>query len=129
MPLSPSAILETALYVDNLATARPFHEQILGLTVVDEQPGRHLFFRCGQGMLLLFIADACAVPGGMLPTHGAQGPGHMAFTAATDAELDAWQQHLHAHHIAIEATINWPNGGRSIYFRDPAGNSLEFATP
>ena len=23
----------------------------------------------------------------------------------------------------------WPNGARSIYVRDPAGNSLEFAEP
>jgi len=25
--------------------------------------------------------------------------------------------------------FEWPQGGRSIYFRDPAGNSLEFAEP
>jgi catechol 2,3-dioxygenase-like lactoylglutathione lyase family enzyme len=125
----PQAILETGLYVDDLVKARPFYEGILGLPVVDEQAGRHLFFRCGRGMLLLFIADACATPGGLLPTHGAHGPGHMAFTAADDEELAMWQQHLAAQGVAIEATVDWPNGGRSIYFRDPAGNSLEFATP
>jgi catechol 2,3-dioxygenase-like lactoylglutathione lyase family enzyme len=27
----------------------------------------------------------------------------------------------------IEAEVEWPKGGRSIYFRDPSGNSLEFA--
>ena len=31
--------------------------------------------------------------------------------------------------IAIEADFEWPGGGRSIYFRDPAGNCLEFAEP
>ena len=25
--------------------------------------------------------------------------------------------------------VTWPNGARSIYFRDPAGNSLECAEP
>ena len=30
---------------------------------------------------------------------------------------------------AIEADFEWPGGGRSIYFRDPAGNCLEFAEP
>ena len=25
--------------------------------------------------------------------------------------------------------VPWPEGGRSIYFRDPAGNSLELAPP
>ncbi len=31
--------------------------------------------------------------------------------------------------VAIEAEFAWPRGGRSIYFRDPSGNSLEFANP
>jgi len=31
--------------------------------------------------------------------------------------------------IALEADFCWPNGARSIYFRDPAGNSLECAEP
>jgi hypothetical protein len=31
--------------------------------------------------------------------------------------------------VAIEADFEWPKGGRSIYFRDPAGNCLEFAEP
>jgi hypothetical protein len=31
--------------------------------------------------------------------------------------------------VAIEADFEWPKGGRSIYFRDPAGNSVEFAEP
>jgi catechol 2,3-dioxygenase-like lactoylglutathione lyase family enzyme len=31
--------------------------------------------------------------------------------------------------IEIEADFEWPAGGRSIYFRDPAGNCLEFAEP
>ena len=31
--------------------------------------------------------------------------------------------------VAIEADFRWPNGARSIYVRDPAGNSVEFAEP
>jgi len=33
------------------------------------------------------------------------------------------------HGIAIESEITWPGGGRLIYFRHPAGNSVELATP
>ena len=29
----------------------------------------------------------------------------------------------------IEKDVAWPNGGRSLYFRDPAGNCLELASP
>lgn len=36
---------------------------------------------------------------------------------------------LGAHDFAIEADFFWPNGARSIYFRDPSGNSIEFAEP
>jgi hypothetical protein len=31
--------------------------------------------------------------------------------------------------VLIEADFEWPAGGHSIYFRDPAGNCLEFAEP
>ena len=31
--------------------------------------------------------------------------------------------------IQIEKDVAWPKGGRSLYFRDPAGNCLEFASP
>ena len=30
---------------------------------------------------------------------------------------------------AHAADFQWPNGARSIYFRDPAGNSIEIAEP
>ena len=29
----------------------------------------------------------------------------------------------------IEKEVEWPKGGRSLYFRDPAGNSVELVTP
>ena len=37
--------------------------------------------------------------------------------------------HLEGAGIAIEADFEWPGGGRSLYVRDPAGNSVEFAEP
>jgi catechol 2,3-dioxygenase-like lactoylglutathione lyase family enzyme len=128
MLLHAREVLETCLYVDDLAAARRFYTEVLGLTVFEEQPDRHLFLRCGGGMLLLFLPDASQAAGGMLPAHGAHGPGHVAF-AASDEELARWPEHLRAHGVAIEKTVDWPHGARSLYFRDPAGNSLEFAPP
>jgi catechol 2,3-dioxygenase-like lactoylglutathione lyase family enzyme len=46
----------------------------------------------------------------------------------THAELDAWRSALPERGIAIEHEHLWPNGARSLYFRDPAGNSVELAT-
>jgi len=61
-----------------------------------------------------------------VPPHGARGPGHLCFRAEA-AELDEWRTRLEAAGVAIESDMEWPQGGRSIYFRDPSGNSLEFA--
>ncbi|HQX85206.1 MAG TPA: RdgB/HAM1 family non-canonical purine NTP pyrophosphatase, partial [Aestuariivirga sp.] len=36
-------------------------------------------------------------------------------------------KHFESQGIAIERIVDWPDGGRSIYVRDPAGNSVEFA--
>ncbi len=74
------------------------------------------------------IPARCAEFGSNTPHHGAQGTGHVAF-AVPDAEIPAWEAHLTAQGVAIERTVDWPQGGRSLYFRDPAGNSLELASP
>ena len=125
--MSPLEVLETCLCVDDLATAERFYSQVLGLAFHSRQEGRHVFFRCGRGMLLLFNPDQSSQPG-EIPPHGTHGAGHVAF-AAQESELPAWRKHLEAHGVPIERLHSWPGGGHSLYFRDPAGNSLELATP
>jgi catechol 2,3-dioxygenase-like lactoylglutathione lyase family enzyme len=129
----PSAILESALYVGDLQAAEEFYRDVLGLEMITRAEGRHAFFRCGDGVLLLFNADATEAPPAPdarlpVPPHGARGPGHLCF-AASAAEIGRWKTSLQSRGIAVEADFEWPNGGRSIYFRDPSGNSLEFAEP
>jgi catechol 2,3-dioxygenase-like lactoylglutathione lyase family enzyme len=123
-------ILETALYADDLAAARHFYEHILGLECYAAEEGRHVFFRCGDQMLLIFDPRATVESRGALPVppHGASGPGHICFRASP-SELAAWRRRLASNAIAIEAEFEWPGGGRSLYIRDPAGNSVEFAEP
>jgi catechol 2,3-dioxygenase-like lactoylglutathione lyase family enzyme len=79
-------------------------------------------------MLLLFNPLVSRESDGHFPSHGAFGAGHVAF-AVRQAELPAWTLWLEQRGVAIEKVIDWPGGGRSLYFRDPAGNSLELATP
>ena len=121
-------ILETALYVDDLARAERFYAEVLGLVLVGKPDGRHVFFRCGRQMLLLFNPLSSRESDGQIPAHGAFGPGHVAFTAS-ERSLDLWRAWLAEHGVAIERVHDWPQGGRSLYFRDPAGNCLELATP
>ncbi len=135
--MKPSSILETVLYATDLDAARMFYADVIGLDFYSEVKGRHVFFRLDRGMLLIFNSDATEIPpnpGALpVPPHGARGPGHVCFSATAD-EIDAWRSHLTAKGIAIESEFIWPNRdptkqGRSIYFRDPAGNSVEFAEP
>jgi catechol 2,3-dioxygenase-like lactoylglutathione lyase family enzyme len=42
--------------------------------------------------------------------------------------IDDWRRHLADAGVEVESEVTWPGGGRSLYFRDPAGNSLELAT-
>lgn len=131
--MKASGILESALYVDDLEKAAAFYAEIIGLMQIAKVPGRHVFFRCGDGVLLLFNADETVTPPSPearlpVPPHGTKGDGHLCFRA-TAQEIDSWKDHLKASGVEIEAEVEWPQGGRSIYFRDPDGNSLEFAEP
>ncbi len=121
-------VLESGLYVEDLEAAREFYTEVLGLEVYSHVEGRHLFFRLERGMFLLFNPEATAQPGQDVPSHGAHGPGHVAF-ALDAADEPAWRDRLRAHGVEIEAEVEWPSGGQSLYFRDPAGNSVELATP
>ena len=121
------AVLETSVYATDLDAAERFYTRVLGMEVIARVPERHVFFRCGAGVFLVFNPERTMDPG-PLPPHGARGPGHVAF-AATAAELPGWMERLAAHGVEVETDFAWPKGGRSLYFRDPAGNSIELATP
>lgn len=129
MTKPPSQILETALYTDDLDAAEAFYGGVLGFEKIARAGNRHVFYRCGPGVLLIFNPEESEIhyKEGQLPVppHGARGPGHLCFRAEA-AEIDAWQVRLEAAGVAIESDMEWPQGGRSIYFRDPSGNSLEF---
>lgn len=120
-------VLESCLYVDDLDAAEDFYRGVLALEVHSRVSGRHVFFHCGKGMLLLFNPDRTSESNGIVPIHGARGPGHVAF-AMEETEIPAWRELLREHGVEIETEVSWPNGGHSIYFRDPSGNSLELAT-
>ena len=120
-------ILESALYAEDLVAAKSFYVEILGLPELWSDADRHLFLRCEDSVLILFKPSKTLVPDAGVPPHGAQGPGHLAFSTS-HAEIEAWRIRLKSHNVPIIAEVNWPNGAHSIYFRDTAGNVLEFAT-
>ena len=121
-------ILESALYSEDLEGARGFYVGVLGLPEISFDPDRHLFLRCDRGVLILFKASRTRIPDSVVPPHGCEGPGHLAFAASVE-EIEAWRSRLEKAGVPIIEEIDWPNGARSIYFTDPTGNVLEFATP
>ena len=135
-PPPPSAVLESCLYAEDLDAAERFYSEVIGLEPFTREPGRHVFFRVGtSAVFLLFVASRTADPdaassiGGVaIPLHGARGAGHLAF-AVREAALDGWRERLGSAGVPVEAEVHWPGGGRSLYVRDPAGNSIELATP
>jgi catechol 2,3-dioxygenase-like lactoylglutathione lyase family enzyme len=131
--MRPLGILETCVYARDLEAAERFYTAVLGLEAIARLAGRHVFFRCGRGVFLVFNpekteAESHLIEGVPVPRHGARGPGHMAF-AVRAADLEAWRARLQAAGVAVETEIRWPGGGHSLYLRDPAGNSIELATP
>jgi catechol 2,3-dioxygenase-like lactoylglutathione lyase family enzyme len=125
-------ILETALYAEDLDAAETFYGGTLGLERIVRAGDRHVFFRCGQGVLLIFnpteTVKAPPEDGPQVPPHGAAGAGHACFRVARN-HLDDVAILLESAGTPIESNVIWPNGARSLYFRDPAGNSLECAEP
>ncbi|MFL5617446.1 MAG: VOC family protein [Gemmatimonadaceae bacterium] len=129
MPIE--GVLETCLYAHDLDAAERFYAGVLELPVLSRDEGRHVFFRCGAAMLLVFDPErTTAAPGQVggtpVPAHGASGAGHVCFRMAAD-DLPRWREHFARASVPIEATIEWPRGGSSLYVRDPAGNSVELA--
>lgn len=120
-------IFETSLYGPDIDELEAFYRRVIGLESIARFGDRGVALRCGDEVLLLFDPDESAETDGPVPPHGAHGPGHVAFTA-TREKLPAWRTHLADCGVNIEAEVEWGDG-HSIYFRDPAGNSVELATP
>jgi catechol 2,3-dioxygenase-like lactoylglutathione lyase family enzyme len=126
MPPSPRFVLETGLYARDLAAAERFYHDVLGLEVLFREDGRHVFFRCGTGTVLVFKPGATQLSDTV--PHGSTGAGHVAFAVGED-QLRGWYRHFADHGIEVEHEQDWGERGRSLYVRDPAGNSVELATP
>ena len=122
------AIVEAAIYCSDLGAAERFYTDVLGLTLLGKEAGRHVFFQVGQQQVLLVFCPETTLKGDHLPAHGARGPGHVALGVPPE-DLDLWRQRLASHRVQIEHEQTWERGGRSLYFRDPAGNSVELVTP
>jgi catechol 2,3-dioxygenase-like lactoylglutathione lyase family enzyme len=120
-------VLETALYHDggDREAIERFYGDVLGLPAVAAWPDG-VAYRVGAGVLLLFDRDGLAQRSGPIAEHGSTGPGH-ACLRAERAEYDRRREQIAAAGVEITHDAEWGGGGRSFYFKDPAGNLLEVA--
>jgi catechol 2,3-dioxygenase-like lactoylglutathione lyase family enzyme len=125
-------VVETALYVDDLPRATAFYRDVLGLRPMGGGPRLVPIDAGGATLLLLFQRGATLegfdFDGGRIPPHDGGGPMHIAFAVDAD-QLDAMEQRLAQHGVAIESRVTWGRGGRSLYIRDPDQHSVELVTP
>jgi len=127
-----NGLLETALYVTDIAVSHAFYERLMGFPCYLLDDRMCALGVPGRGVLLLFRRHGSqhpsTTPQGTIPAHDGMGQLHLAF-AIPAASLPAWEAHLAAQAVPIESRITWPRGGTSLYFRDPDGHSVEVATP
>ncbi len=119
--MRPRRVYETVVYARDLEAARAFYRDALGLREVEDG----VFRLDDDGVLLLFDPTESSRPGRVVPSHGPSGATHVAFSVDED-ELDAWRDRFAEHGVELEQDQDWQRrGARSLYVRDPAGNSVE----
>ena len=123
--MRPRRLYETVLYASDVPGLARFYAEVIGLRLVSGPDELAAAFRLEEGgVLLIFDPERSSAPGRAVPSHGTTGAGHVAFSVE-EGELDACAAELRDRGIELERELDWPQGGRSIYVRDPAGNSVE----
>lgn len=117
-------VAEAVLYVSDLDRAADFYTEVLGLPLTASFNEARFLQTGKDSTLILFDIEGIRKRKSAIPSHGAVGEGHIAL-AVPAGEMDDWRERLVAHGIPIEHEQDWPQGTHSIYFRDPAGNSVE----
>ena len=119
-------ILESSLYVTDVAHSVLFYEKIFGFQVISDFGGRGCAMKAGSRQVLLLFKKGASRD--IISPHDGDGELHLAFAIAAD-ELTSWEAWLAENKISVEERRTWELGGHSLYFRDPDRHLLEIATP
>ena len=125
---TPGAILEAAIYAPDLDAAERFYGGLLGLERLMRAGDRHVFYRLGETILLVFNPEETPKPppegAPPVPPHGARGEGHVCF-AASDAEITAIRARLEAAGVVPERRTNSESARRLVWtvLQELAGRS------
>ena len=126
MPPKSNGLLESSLYVADVAASARFYEKIFGLRIISDFGDRGCAMQAGQRQVLLLFKKGGSLD--ITSPHDGDGELHIAF-AIPASELASWEAWLQENGIAIEEKRAWDLGGVSLYFRDPDRHLLEIASP
>jgi catechol 2,3-dioxygenase-like lactoylglutathione lyase family enzyme len=119
-------LVESSLYVDDVAVSARFYERIFGFRPVSDFGDRGCAVQAGNRQVLLLFKKGASR---LIPSpHDGDGELHIAF-AISASELANWEAWLKENEIAVEEKRTWELGGQSVYFRDPDRHLIEIATP
>jgi catechol-2,3-dioxygenase len=124
-------IVETCIYSYELEKMKNFYVNAIGLELIAEEKERHIFLKVGKSMLLIFNPKNTMIKSNNeFPIHGVITPPaivHFALEIEKE-DYENSKNMLDQNNIEIEKEITWKKGTKSIYFRDPIGNLVEFIT-
>ena len=112
--IQANGIDHIVLHVQDVARAKQFYTELLGMTVYRENAGQ-VFLHCGhQGVALFKQRDDTPLTTG-------NDLNHLALNVATGT-YEALKAELEKHGVAVSGR---PGDDRCIYFHDPDGHRLQ----
>ncbi|MGD0620124.1 MAG: VOC family protein [Bryobacteraceae bacterium] len=119
-------ILESSLYVGDVARSARFYEKIFGFPVIGDFGERGCAMKAGSHQVLPLFGKGGSTA--IQSPHDGGGELHIAFAIRAE-ELAPWEEWLAENEISVEEKRKWELGGQSLYFRDPDRHLIEIATP
>lgn len=119
-------LLESSLYVQNVAASARFYTRILGLPVASDFGELGCAMKAGERQVLLLFKKDSSLR--ISSPHDGEGELHIAL-ATPASELMRWKAWLEENGISIEERRIWDLDGQSLYFRDLDRHLLEIASP
>ena len=124
-------IIETALYVEDLQQSVEFYQRVFDFATLHASE-RLAALRVAPGQVLLIMkrgasAEPSVMSFGVIPPSDAAGAQHLAFGIRPE-QLSGWRDRLQQYGVEVESALDWPEGGHSLYFRDPDGHCIEVKT-